>query len=171
QDGDCSFINASEDGHHMITLSNISNIQQLHGSVFVPTHRINSSQPDIVSHNDHSMYMLRTCANIGKQRTMHKSQHDATGTNVSRMSNEQPNSQPNPGKRANEISQTEPVVIAVSSTWVTKKYEATTHYLNPNIPEVHRILDMKLKSSNGIKKNNLKLELWSLSLLTYSANP
>ncbi|GJS03236.1 hypothetical protein Tco_0319744 [Tanacetum coccineum] len=72
--------------------------------------RINSSQHDIgmvymdannrqqkpapqLSHNDHSMYMLPTGANIGKQRTMHKSQHDITGTNVSRMSNAQPNSQ------------------------------------------------------------------------------
>ncbi|GJU53213.1 hypothetical protein Tco_1226927 [Tanacetum coccineum] len=67
-----------------------------------------------------------------------------------------------------------PVVIAVSSTWETKKYEATPaphYYLNSNIPKVHRILNMKLKSSNEIKKNNLKLELWSLSLLTYSANP
>ncbi|GJX13166.1 DNA helicase [Tanacetum coccineum] len=43
-----------------------------------------------------------------------------------------------------------PVVIAVSSTWVTTRYEglqltatsATHYYLNPNIPEVHHILSV-----------------------------
>ncbi|GJZ55878.1 hypothetical protein Tco_0611071 [Tanacetum coccineum] len=37
----------SEDGHHTITLSNISNTQQLDYSFDVPTQRINSSQHDI----------------------------------------------------------------------------------------------------------------------------
>nr|GEX17518.1 hypothetical protein [Tanacetum cinerariifolium] len=32
----------------------------------------------ILTHNDHSMYMLQTGANIGKQRTMHKSQYDVS---------------------------------------------------------------------------------------------
>nr|GFA07097.1 hypothetical protein [Tanacetum cinerariifolium] len=50
-----------------------------------------------VSRNDQSMYMLPTSASIRKQRTMHKSQYDTTGTNVTRMSNAQPNSPPNHG--------------------------------------------------------------------------
>ncbi|GJV42223.1 ubiquitin-conjugating enzyme E2 4, partial [Tanacetum coccineum] len=33
---------------------------------------------EIVSRNDHSMYMLPTSESIGKQRTMHKSQHDTS---------------------------------------------------------------------------------------------
>nr|GFC20705.1 nucleic acid-binding, OB-fold protein [Tanacetum cinerariifolium] len=43
-----------------------------------------------------------------------------------------------------------PVVIAVSSTWATTKYEGlqlsatpvTNYYFNPNILEVHYILDV-----------------------------
>nr|GEX04809.1 DNA helicase [Tanacetum cinerariifolium] len=49
-----------------------------------------------------------------------------------------------------------PVVIAVSSTWATTKYgalqinatPATYYYLNPNIPEVHHILNVKCTSCN-----------------------
>nr|GEV79544.1 nucleic acid-binding, OB-fold protein [Tanacetum cinerariifolium] len=48
------------------------------------------------------------------------------------------------------VKMPKPVVIAVSSTWVTTKYRglqlsatpATYYYFNPNIPEVHYIIDV-----------------------------
>ncbi|GKA21744.1 hypothetical protein Tco_0701733 [Tanacetum coccineum] len=179
-------------GHHTITLSNISNIQQLDGSFVVPTQRINSSQHDIgmvymdannrqqkpapqrkhgsiFSHNDHSMYMLPTCANIGKQRTMHKSQHDITGTNVSRMSNAQPNSQPNHGKRADEISQRIPSEYVRLGKYAVFKPLAppslalpTPEMTTPTAPEINQQVtqattpDIQLEDSTPITEEQVK---------------
>ncbi|GJT00499.1 hypothetical protein Tco_0821668 [Tanacetum coccineum] len=133
-----------------------------------------------VVRNDHSMYMLPTSASIGKQRTMHKSQHDTTGTNVTRMSNAQPNSQPNPGKRADKISQRIPAEyvenVHVHTNTVLTATPATHYYLNPNIPEVHHILNIykelmdltqrqRCATEEQEQSRNLDFEIWHMQLI------
>ncbi|GJZ26136.1 hypothetical protein Tco_0570389, partial [Tanacetum coccineum] len=79
----------------MIGTKNVNNAAALRYAMeqlcMASTDADNRHQPQR-SHNDHSMDRLPTGANIREQHIIHESQHDKVGTNVTLMSNAQPNS-------------------------------------------------------------------------------